>query len=160
MLADNFATTSLPKPRQLDAWRGWYDTVFDVVPSLANDDGFVATNATWTARGFTLSRVTSPANTVSRTKSVIRRNPVDHWVVTASKRTPSDVATRGMSFEAPPRTPFILSFADDIGIRRREQDERVQLILARDDFQPIAPLLDAARGKALDNPAGRLLADY
>src|SRR5262245_50409611 len=136
MLADTFATNSLPKHRQLEAWRGWYDTVFDVMPSPANDDGFPATNATWTVQGFTLSRVASPANTVSRTKSMIRRNAVDHWVITASKRSLSDVATRGMSFEAATRTPFVLSFADEISIRRRDRDERVQLILARDDFQP------------------------
>ena len=32
MLADNFATYSLPKAQQLEAWRGWYDTFFEVTP--------------------------------------------------------------------------------------------------------------------------------
>ena len=38
--------------------------------------------------------------------------------------------------------------------------DRIQLYLARDSFQAIAPLLDAARGQALDTPEGHLLADY
>jgi AraC-like DNA-binding protein len=72
----------------------------------------------------------------------------------------SDVEQRGVSFEAPARTPFILSFGEEMSIRRRTQDERLQLILARDDFSSIAPLLDAARGTALTTTAGRMLADY
>ena len=38
--------------------------------------------------------------------------------------------------------------------------DRIQFILARDAFQDIAPLLDAACGSALDTPLGHLLGDY
>jgi AraC-like DNA-binding protein len=160
MLAHHFATSELPKAHQLDAWRAWYDTIFDVAPKAASNDDFVATNSTWTVPGLTLSRVASPANTVSRTKSVIRNNSVDHWVITLSKESISDVATRGVAFEAAPGTPFILSFGDEISIGRRSDDNRVQLLLPRDNFQAIAPVVDAARGMALDSPTGRMLADY
>ena len=160
MLAHHFATNELPKPRQLEAWRAWYDTIFDVAPRQAGNDDFVATNSTWTIPGLTLSRVASPANTVSRTRSVIRHNAVDHWVITLSKESTSDVTTRGVSFEAAPKTPFILSFGDEIGITRRQKDNRIQLLLPRDSFQAIAPVVDAARATALDSPGGRMLADY
>ena len=63
MLAETFATDSLPASQQLDAWRAWYDTIFDVTPS--REGAFGATNSTWTIQGLTLSRVASPANTVS-----------------------------------------------------------------------------------------------
>ena len=160
MLAHHFATSQLPKTHQLEAWRAWYDTIFDVTPKQASNDDFVATNSTWTVPGLTLSRVASPPNTVSRTKSVIRHNSVDHWVITLSKESTSDVTTRGVSFEAAPRTPFILSFGEEIGIRRRQDDNRVQLLLPRDSFQAIAPVVDAARAMPLTSPAGRMLADY
>jgi AraC-like DNA-binding protein len=160
MIANHFTTDPLPKPRQLEGWRAWYDTVFDVTPQPANNDDFVATNSTWTVPGLTLSQVASPANTVNRTKSVIRHNPVDHWVITLSKQSVSDVATRGVSFEAAPDTPFILSFGEEISIRRRQEDNRLQLVLARDSFQSIAPVLDAARGMALNSPTARMLGDY
>jgi len=160
MLAHHFATDALPKGQQLEAWRAWYDTIFDVAPILPSNDDFIATNSTWTVPGLTLSRVASPANTVSRTKSVIRHNAVDHWVITLSKQSVSDVATRGVSFEAAPKTPFILSFGDELRIKRRQEDNRVQLLLPRDSFQTIAPVVDAAKGMALNSSAGTMLADY
>lgn len=160
MFADSFATDLLPRSQQLGAWRGWYEAMFDVTPSSSDDGGFAATNSTWTAHGFTLSRVVSPPNTVKRSNPLIRSNGVDHWVVTLSKQSLSDVEQGDVSFAVPPGTPFILSFGEEMSIRRRTEDERLQLILSRDSFPAIAPLLDAARGTALTTPAGRMLADY
>jgi AraC-like DNA-binding protein len=40
------------------------------------------------------------------------------------------------------------------------QDERIILFLARDSFQGIVSVLDAACGSPLDTPLGRLLGDY
>ncbi|MCA0303962.1 MAG: helix-turn-helix domain-containing protein [Proteobacteria bacterium] len=160
MHAHTFSTAPLPIAHQLDAWRAWYDTVFDVAPMREPQTPFVATNATWTLPGVTLSRVSSPANTVSRSRSVIRRNGVDHWVVTLSRNTVTRLATLGTPLEIAPGTPFILSFGDESRIERESHDERLQLILARDNFQAIAPLLDGARGIALEPNGARLLADY
>ncbi len=160
MHAHTFSTASLPIPQQLDAWRAWYDTVFDVAPATAPETPFVATNANWAVRGVTLSRVGSPANTVSRSRSVIRRNAVDHWVVTLSRNTVTRLHTLDTPLEVAPGTPFILSFGDQSLIERESDDERLQLILARDNFQSIAPLLDAARGIALEPTGARMLADY
>ena len=160
MYAHTFSTAPLAAPQQLDAWRGWYDTVFDVAPLHGVDGSFAATNETWTLRGVTLSRVTSPANTVSRTRSVIRRNAVDHWVITLSRNTVTRLTTRGTTIELAPGTPFVLSFGDETVIERPAHDDRLQLILARDNFPSIAPLLDAARGIALAPAGARMLADY
>jgi AraC-like DNA-binding protein len=161
MLAEHFDTASLPAIRQLEGWQAWYDKMFDVVPAPTRDEGFVAQNETWGVPGITLSRVNSPANTVNRTTSVIRRNAIDHWVFTLSKQSASDVTARGgISFEAPPQTPFILSFGEEMAIRRRTDDRRIQVILARDSFPTIAPLIDAARGRTINTPGARMLADY
>lgn len=160
MLAHHFETNDLPKARRLDAWRAWYDTIFDVAPKSPSNDDFIAANWTWTVPGLTLSRVVSPPNSVSRTKAMIRHNSVDHWVITLSKKSVSDVTTHNASFEVAPMTPFILSFGEEIGIRRGQDDSRLQLLLPRDSFQTIAPVVDAARGMALDCSGGRMLADY
>jgi AraC-like DNA-binding protein len=161
MLAEHFDTASLPATRQLEGWQAWYDKMFDVVPTAAGNEGFVAQNETWSVPGITLSRVSSPANTVNRTISVIRRNAIDHWVFTLSKQSASDVTARGgVSFEALPQTPFVLSFGEEMAIRRRLDDQRIQVILARDSFLTIAPLIDGARGKTLSTPGARMLADY
>jgi AraC-like DNA-binding protein len=85
---------------------------------------------------------------------------MDHWVITLSKQSVSQVTARGASFEVPAGLPFILSFGEEISINRKDAEGRLQLILARDSFQAIAPILDAARYRALNTPAGRMLADY
>jgi AraC-like DNA-binding protein len=159
MLTQHFSTESLPETRQLEAWRGWYDTIFDVTPNGSDSKHYRATNWTWSTAGLTLSRVASPANTVSRTKSVIRHNPVDHWVITLGRRSVSEVGTRGISFEAAPQTPFILSFGDEIS-RRRDEDDQLQLILARDRFRTAAQVTDANTAKPLATAGGRMLGDY
>jgi len=54
--------------------------------------------------------------------------------------------------------PFVISLGREMYQERA--GDRLQLYLARDSFQAIAPLLDAARGTVLDTPEGKLLADY
>jgi AraC-like DNA-binding protein len=160
MIAAVFSTYSLPAAQQLEAWRNWYGAVFEATSAGPQDEGFAAENSNWSLNGFTFSRVSSPPTCVDRTRYLLRHNHVDHWAFTLSKRATSDVEVRGHSLEVPPGVPFLLSLGEEMHIHRRQQDERVQLLLARDSFQAIAPLLDATRGTALNASQGRLLADY
>jgi AraC-like DNA-binding protein len=59
----------------------------------------------------------------------------------------------------PAGVPFVVSLGDEMANDRSDYDQ-VQLFLARDSFEAIAPLLDVARGMVLDRPEGKLLADY
>jgi AraC-like DNA-binding protein len=160
MIAETFSTYSLPASRQLEAWRNWYDAVFEATSARPQDEGFAAANSNWNLNGFTFSHVSSPPTCIGRTRYLLRRNHVDHWAFTVSKRTTSDVEVHGRSLEVPPGVPFLLSLGEEMHIGRRQHDERVQLLLARDSFQAIAPLLDATRGMALNSSQGSLLADY
>jgi AraC-like DNA-binding protein len=160
LIAETFSTHSLPVSQQLEAWRNWYGPIFEATSAGSQDEGFAAANSNWKLNGFTFSRVSSPPTCIDRTKYLLRRNHVDHWAFTLSKRTPSDVEVRGRALEVPPGVPFLLSLGEEMHIGRRQPDERVQLLLARDSFQAIAPLLDATRGTALSTSQGRLLADY
>jgi AraC-like DNA-binding protein len=160
MIAETFSTYSLPAAQQLEAWRNRYGAIFEARSAGSQDEGFEAANSNWHLSGFTFSHVSSPATSVDRTRYLLRRNHVDHWAFTVSKRTTSDIVVRDRSLEVAPGVPFLLSLGEEMHIGRRQQDERVQLLLARDSFQAIAPLLDAARGMALNTSQGRLLADY
>jgi AraC-like DNA-binding protein len=160
MIPQTFATQALPTFDQLDAWRDWYRSIFDVEVPRPERGGFAATNSNWNLDGLVVSRVSSPPNTVDRPKSLIRRNAVDHWAITLSHHSKSDVRTDEVSFEAPPGAPFILSLGEDMHISRMLSDNRMQLLLSRDRFIGIAPLFEAAKGKVLEEPRGKLLADY
>ncbi len=159
MTPERFATHSLPASDQLEAWRIWYHSVFDVTPRQLVDDGFRAESQLWKLDGLAVSRVSAPAIHVVRTKAHIRRNPMDHWVITLGNRVTTAVRTDDVALQAPAGVPFVLSLGNEL-ISERSQDERLQLYLTRDHFGDIAPLLDAARGTVLNTPLGRMLADY
>jgi AraC-like DNA-binding protein len=160
LIAETFSTHSLSAAQQLEAWRNWYGAVFEATSAEPEAEGFAATNSNWNLNGFTFSQVSSPPTGIGRTRFLLRRNHVDHWAFTLSKRTTSDVEVRGVVLDVPPGVPFILSLGEEMQIGRAQHDERIQLLLARDSFQAIAPLLDAMRGTALNTSQGRLLADY
>ncbi len=160
MFTGTFSTRSLPPNEQFEAWRGWYGPVFEAASLASPNEGFAAINDNWTVGGFTVSRVASPPNSVARATSFIRRNPVDHWVITLSKQSASHVKARNVELDVPPGVPFILSLGEEMYIGRKKWEERVQLLMARDRFGAVAPLLDAANGAALVSPHGKLLADY
>jgi AraC-like DNA-binding protein len=130
-----------------------------VTPRQLVDNGFPAESRLWKLDGLALSRVSAPAIHVVRTNAHIRRNPVDHWVITLGNRVTTAVRTDDVALQAPAGVPFVLSLGNEL-ISERSQDERLQLYLPRDGFGDIAPLLDAARGTVLNTPLGRLLADY
>jgi AraC-like DNA-binding protein len=153
-----FTTEALPARDQFDAWRGWFDGVFDVE---AEDSaaGFVATSTIWTFDEFALSRVKAPALTAIRDTALLRANPIDHWSVTLGRSRTRGMAGEGLPLDVPPCVPFVASLGSPL-VSRRPADERLQLYLPRDGFRELAPLLDAALGQPLDTPMGRLLGDY
>jgi AraC-like DNA-binding protein len=159
MTPERFATHSLPASSQLDAWRVWFGSVFDVMPRQSGDEGFPAETQLWKLGGLTVSRVSAPSISVARTKALIRRNPVDHWVITLGNRVTTAVRTDDVSLEAPAKMPFVVSLGNEL-ISERRQDEWLQLYLARDSFGEIGQILDAAQGTVLNTPLGKLLADY
>jgi AraC-like DNA-binding protein len=159
MTPERFATYSLPARDQFEAWRGWLDSVFDVMPRRPLNPGFPAECKLWKAGALAISRVCAPAIQLSRPKTLIRRNPVDHWVITLSHRAAMAVRTGDASLEAPAGLPVILSLGNEL-VSERSEDDRLLFYLPRDSFHEIAPALDAARGTVLNTPRGKLLGDY
>jgi AraC-like DNA-binding protein len=159
MKAETFSTSSLPAPQQFEAWTDWFGDVFDVSPHDSPRNGFRAESESWQIGGCMLSRVQAPAIRVERSIAHVRRNPLDHWVITLSRRATSLISSGNATLSVPPGTPFILSLADDL-MSQRPEDQRLQLYMSRDKFGDLAPALDRARGTALDTPLGSLLGDY
>jgi len=160
MVPQTFATHSLPAAQQFEAWRGWFGTVFDSTPRQPASDGFRAKVSTWILDGFTFSQVSAPAVDGHRTKAHIRRNPVDHWVLTSYRRGQTTIGMDRTSLEPVLGAPFVVSLGEEVKAERSKDSDRVAFHLSRDRFQSVAAILDAARGHAVDGPQGRLLADY
>ena len=159
MTPEKFTTRSLPMPDQFDAWCDWLHSVFDVLPCQPLNSGFPAKCELWKMGALAISRVCAPAIQLCRTKSLIRRDPVDHWVITLSHRATMAVTIGDAALEAPAGVPLVLSLGNEM-VNERSQDDRLLFYLPRDSFREIAPAFDAACGTVLNTPLGKLLADY
>ncbi len=154
-----FSTLDLDGRQQLDAWRAWFDGLFDVDVPAAGFAGFAANSKQWVMDGVGFGIVAAPALRAERTRRLVHRNPVDHWVITIGARVSTRLANGNLAGIIAPQTPFVASLADAM-VSERDADERLHLYLPRDRFARLAPALDAARGAAVEGPLGRLLQDY
>ena len=159
MRHDVFTTRSLAPRDQYAAWRERFQPVLEVLPDKLADDGFVAENQIWRLGELAVSRVLAPSVRVARTKASIRRDPVDHWVLTYCRHGATTIRTEKASLQARPGVPFLWSLGEASESERTAVD-RVQVFMPRDAFREVAPLFDQARGSVLDTPLGYLLGDY
>ena len=159
MDAVRFSTRELPTSRQLEAWRDWYAGSFEVAPLDASDGGFAGESEVWKLDGMALVSVSAPPLRAVRTKSLIRRDPTDHWVITIGKRAATGLMLESDQTLVPAGMPFVLSLGE-FSANQRDLDDRLQLNIARDKFSVIAPALDAARGRVVNTPLGGMLSEY
>jgi hypothetical protein len=159
MTPDIFSTGDLRQQDQFEAWREWHQPVLDFLPGESTSYGFQAEVHLWKLGGLAMSRTSVPPVRVARTKSKLKRDPIDHWVISYSVRGTHFTHTAGTAVEVPAKVPFLSSLGQEFLHERRHID-RVQFLMARDAFRDIAPLLDAACGSVLDTPLGHLLGDY
>ncbi|WP_170303383.1 helix-turn-helix domain-containing protein [Reyranella soli] len=150
----------MPLLEQLEAWCRWYTPTFEIEPLRSKQDGFPASNRSWSVDGLAVSRVRSPPTSVWRSKTNIRKSPVDHWAITLSKSRTSSVEVGDTSLDVPAGAPFVLSVGEELRVHRTEDDDRLVLLLSRDRFSRIAHLLDAVKATILPASQGRFLADY
>ena len=159
MTPDIFSTESLPRRDQFEAWREWFQGVLEVIPKHPTGDGFSAENKTWKLAGLAMSRTSGPPVRVVRTRNHLRRDPVDHWILSYCIRGAHFTKTPRGSLEVPARASFLWSLGKESAYERTHADQ-IQFFMSRDTFRDIAPLLDAALGSVLDTPLGQLLGDY
>ncbi len=153
-----FTTAGLPQTQQLDAWRGWFDSVFDVMIDDP-EQGFSATSETWNFGCFSLSRVRAPQLHAIRTAQLVRRNPIDHWSITVGHTRTTGEAGRQRAIDIPAHTPFAVSLGRELA-SHREADDRLQLYLSRDAFPDVTAVLEGAEGRPLSDMMGKLLAEF
>lgn len=159
MVPNRFATQPLRPRDQFEAWREWYQPVFDIISKQSTGDEFPAEIDLWRMGGLAVSRTSAPSVHIVRTKGHFRRDPVDHWVVSYCARGAHFARTADSELEVPARVPYLWSLGQEF-LHERTHVDRVQFLMTRDAFRDISPLLDGACGSTLDTPLGHLLGDY
>ena len=159
MRCDEISTAGQPAHRQLESWQSWYGSVFQATPLDSRASEFVAHHKSWNVPGLSLNWVSAPALAVVRTKTLIRREPIDHWAITLGSQGMTLVDSPGTQLAAPAGLPFVVSLGQEMK-NQRGADERIQLYLSRDVFYGLSPVLDACCMTSVTSNGGRLLADY
>jgi hypothetical protein len=149
MTPKTFTTQPLHQRDQLEAWREWYQPVLDILPKHASGDEFPAEIHLWKLGGLAMSRTVAQPVDVVRAKNNLRRDPVDHWVISYCARGAYFAQTAGTELEVRAR-PFLWSLGQEF-LHERTHVDRVQFFLARDAFRDVAPLLGAALGSNRDS---------
>ena len=76
-----FHDPAAPPERSVRSLAGVYRSVFDVVRKSPVGDKFQAQVHLWKLGGLGMSRTSAPPVDVVRSKGHLRRDPVDHWIV-------------------------------------------------------------------------------
>ena len=158
-MPDSFTTRPLHTRDQFEAWRAWYQPVFDLTPKHPAAGGFSAEINLWTLGGMAITRTIAPPADIMRTRGHFRHEPVDHWIISYCARGAHSAITAGVRLEVPARVPFLWSLGQEF-LHERTHVDRFQIIMARDAYREMAPVLDAALGSTLDTPLGHVLGDY
>lgn len=154
-----FSTRPLPSRQQRDAWRAWFNPVFDLRWSREEETApFEAESVTFAAGDAILSRVHAPKLHSVRDLRHIRRDPTDHWVIAIGTRE-SRITLSDGGVLVPAGIPFMVSLGDPVE-SDRDADDRLHLYLPRDRFAALAPELDRVRGQPIMGVLGQMLAEY
>jgi hypothetical protein len=135
MTPDTFTTRPLRSQDQFEAWREWHQPVLDFLPTQSARYGFPAEVHLWKLGGLAIGRTPVPPVSVARTKSNLKRDPVDHWVISYCRGTHfTDLA--GTAAEVPAKVPFLASLGQEF-LHGRTHIDRVSFLMARDAFRDI-----------------------
>jgi AraC-like DNA-binding protein len=160
MIPEVFDTRSLAVSSQFQGWRAWNMPVLDVTSQVPTSDGFPARNQVWTLDdGLLVATATAPAACTVRSPRLLRQMPVDHWVVSHTLRGTVSMETARRTVEIRTGQTFVMSLGQTASIKRTQID-RVDLLLSRDRFRDIAPLLDRVTGSVLDSTLGHFLGSF
>jgi AraC-like DNA-binding protein len=155
-----FATHHLPARDQYEGWRAWSLPLLDVTPKHAISDGFCAKNQIWKLDdGLLVTQIAAPAARTVRSSRLIRYLPADHWVVSRLLRGETSIETSRGTIDVQAGRSYVWSLGG-ISSAERSRIDRVDLLLSRDTFRDIAPLLDTTIGSVLDVPLGQFLGDF
>jgi AraC-like DNA-binding protein len=154
-----FSTAGLPVDEQFGAWRDACSPVVELSEPAGRQPGYLAKYEMWKLGPFVLSTVTAPGVTCRRSKAQIRRDSLDHWVVSVSRRYAHGPRTRAGAARGRGGVPYILSL-DEAFDSRCTNIDWLCLFVPREVFPELGSTIDRCRHLLLDSAMGRLLGSY
>ncbi|MCU0944319.1 MAG: helix-turn-helix domain-containing protein [Rubritepida sp.] len=151
-----FSTEALPAHAQFEAWRQHNCAWTDVAAPEDPRQGFLGTHATWHFGPFALVRSAAEGAAGRRDARRARRDQLDHLAIQVWHGGEASGRSADSEYRIREGDPHLFSLAVP-GDWRRSRSEWSTLFIARDALPGVARHFDAARGRALGSPLGRLL---
>lgn len=154
-----FSTSDLPLKDQFASWRDNFAPMLTFATSDKPEAGFDGEQTIWDLGSLAFSRIRTGALQFASLPGHVRRDPLDHWMMTLLLNGRSNTVgpTRVLDCNAglvqihPLGRPFEGVVSDS---------EMLMLIVPRDFCRDAVGTLDAAEFSALDSGMGRLFADF
>ncbi|WP_407866636.1 helix-turn-helix transcriptional regulator [Phyllobacterium phragmitis] len=154
-----FSTLSLPPEEQFLAWRASYAPMVDLTEPDDFSVDFAGEQVLWDLDNLVISRVRTHGLGFASLAGHVRRDPMDHWLIT--------VMLKGKSTTIAP-TRMLEGRIGSVQIHplgkvfegQLTDCEMLQLFVPRDFFRGMAHVLDAAEFSARDDGMARFLAEY
>jgi AraC-like DNA-binding protein len=154
-----FSTTSLPLAEQFAAWRSSYATMVDLGAPDGCTAGFAGDQVIWDLGSLAFSRVKTAGLRFSSLAGHVRRDPLDHWLISVMLKGHSQTVASSHAFDGHagsvqihPLGRVFEGHLSDSGM--------LQLFVPRDFCRGMAHLLEAAEFSTLEGGMAKLFADY
>ena len=153
-------TRGVPAAQQFDLWRSSTGTMFDhAAPPGAATAGFLGEASTWRFGGLALTRLHMSAGRYLRSSRQVRRDGVDHWVLTVATAGQRIIRVGDAEQFMRPGSVFVGSLDQSFATERTDSSW-LHLYVPRDAVPRLGPALAAARLRPPAGAMGMLLHDY
>jgi len=157
--AFEFSTLDLPPEEQFLAWRASYAPMVDLTEPDDFTVDFLGEQVLWDLGHLVFSRVRTDGLGFASLSGHVRRDPVDHWLIS--------VMLSGSSVTIAPKTTF-KGHTRSVQIHPLGKvfegvltdSEMLQLFVPRDFFRGMVDVLDRAEFSTRDDGMAKLLGDY
>lgn len=154
-----FSTRELPPRDQFAAWRQNFATMLDFVEPSDTAAGFAGTQLLWDLGDLALAQISTNGLDFSSLAGHIRRDPIDHWLVTLIRDGRSQTTTPSRSFDGEAGSVQVHSLGR-VFEGSVTDSEMLLLFVPRDFCRDMGWGLDMAEFTVLGGGMGTLLADY
>lgn len=155
----NYATGALPADHQFAAWRDRCSSIINLSSATPDAQGFDAHNTMWTLGDMALSHVRVPASGFARSRTMLRRDSLDHWMLGCLRRGRITTRVGDDVFTATAGDVCHASLGEAFD-GDRSDCEWLVLFIPRDGLREWGPNLDATRNTPGRTPLTGLLHDY